>query len=167
MNFRPVALLAGALTAALAAGGTFAPARAAETTGGPGPSAGYTLHIDADKHFGDSHPDEIAHHWCKKVSDDLTECQLYDGDGPHARLVGVETIVSAQLWKTFGAAEQAQWHYHKTELKKIHATLPGMSKAEAAKVVAAISPTYGKVYILWDPMTSKSPIGPPHVSVLK
>lgn len=167
MNRITVALLAGAFTAALALGATFTPATRAAAAGSAGPSAGYTLHIDADKHFGDTHPNEIAHHWCKTISDDLTECQLYDGDGPHARLVGVETIVSAKMWKSFPSEEQAQWHYHKTELKKIHATLPGMSKAEAAKVVAAISPTYGKVYILWDPMTNKNPIGQPQVSVLK
>jgi hypothetical protein len=71
------------------------------------------------------------------------------------------------VWKTFPASEQGMWHYHKTELKKIHATLPGMSKAQAAKTVAQISETYGKVYILWDPMSSKYPMGQPSVTVLK
>jgi hypothetical protein len=163
-------LLVPALTVAIMALAGFAfvsKTAIAQTAMMTGPASGFTLHIDADKHFGDAHPNEIAHHWCKTISPTLTECQLYDGDGPHARLVGVETIVPTAVWKTFAPDEQALWHYHATELKKIHATLPGMSKAQAAKTVAMISQTYGKVYILWDPMTSKNPIGQPSVTVLK
>jgi uncharacterized protein DUF1264 len=131
-----------------------------------GPSAGYTLHIDADYHFGDAHPSEIAHHWCKNISPNLIECQLYDSDGPGARLVGVETIVPAAVWKTLPASEQALWHYHKVELQKIHATLPDTPKDKQAAIIASIKPTYGKVYILWDPMTNKEPVGQPSVTVL-
>ncbi len=134
---------------------------------GAGPTGGFTLHIDADRHFGDEHPNEIAHHWCKGISKTLTECQIYDGDGPSAKLVGVETIVPAAVWKTFPAVEQAKWHYHRTELKKIHATLPGMPKDQQAKVIASILETYGKVYILWDPMTSANPLGDPSLTILK
>lgn len=131
-----------------------------------GPTGGYALHIDADKHFGDAHPAEIAHHWCKTISKSLTECELFDSDAPNARLVGVETIVPTAVWKTFPATEQALWHYHKVELKKIHATLPDTPKNQQAKIIAAISETYGKVYILWDPMTSQNPMGQPSITVL-
>src|ERR1700687_1043047 len=99
----------------------------AAMSSGP-PTMGFSLHIDADGHFGAAHPNEIAHHWCKAVSPTLTECQLYDGDGPHARLVGVETVVPAAVWKTFSRSEQRLWHYHLTELQKVHATLPDTPK---------------------------------------
>lgn len=138
-------------------------ADAAETN----PTAGWTLHIDADQHFGDSHPNEIAHHYCKPVTGGVIECQLYDSDAPDARLVGVETIVPDKVWATFPASEQALWHYHKTELAKIHATLPGLSADEKAKVVAAILPTYGKVWMIWDPLANPNPTGQPTVVVLK
>lgn len=82
------------------------------------------------------------------MSGGVIECQLYDSDAPDARLVGVETIVPDTVWATFPASEQALWHYHKTELAKIHATLPGLSAEEKAKVVAAILPTYGKVRMI-------------------
>lgn len=97
----------------------------------------------------------------------VIECQLYDSDAPDARLVGVETIVPDKVWATFSASEQALWHYHKTELAKVHATLPAMSEADKAKVIAAILPTYGKVWIIWDPLASPNPIGQPTVIVLK
>jgi uncharacterized protein DUF1264 len=142
------------------------PATAGHTAmSGPAPM-GFGLHIDADRHFGDAHPDEIAHHWCKVISSSISECELYDGDGPHARLVGVETIVPTAVWKTFPASEQALWHYHRTELKKIHVSLPDTPKDKQAGIIASFVETYGKIYILWDPMTTQMPQGQPSVTVL-
>jgi hypothetical protein len=128
---------------------------------------GFTLHIDADKHFGAAHPKERAHHFCKAINPNLTECELYDSDSPNARLVGVEMVVPGALWKTFPASEQALWHYHKLEIPKVNATLPDTPKDKQAAIVKSLEPTYGKIYILWDPMTSTSPMGQPSVTVLK
>jgi hypothetical protein len=140
-----------------------AAARAASVS----PANGWTLHIDAEKHFGDANPTEIAHHWCKQVSGGLFECQIYDGDAPDARLVEVETIVGPAVYKSFSPQEQAMWHYHKVEIPKVHATLPDMTPEQAAKTVASISDTYCKVWMLWDPMASANPVGSPTVIVLK
>ncbi|MBV8172752.1 MAG: DUF1264 domain-containing protein [Candidatus Eremiobacteraeota bacterium] len=137
----------------------------AAASAGPA-TQGYTLHIDADQHFGDAHPGEIAHHWCKTISPSLIECQLYDSDRPDARLVGVETIVPASVWETFPPQERALWHYHKVELQKIHATLPDTPKDQQAAIIASIAPTYGKVFILWDPDSNVAPVGQPSVTVL-
>ena len=130
------------------------------------PSAGYTLHVDAEKHFGDAHPTEIAHHWCKPVSG-MTECLIFDSDAPDARLVEVETIITPAVYKSLSPQEQALWHWHKTEIPKVNAKLPDMTPAEAAKVVASITDTYGKVWMLWDPMANANPVGSPTVIVLK
>ena len=130
------------------------------------PTTGYTIHIDADQHYS-GHSAEIIHHWCKPFSDGSIECQLYDGDGKDARLVGVETIVTPATYAGFSADEKALWHYHKVEIPKLHATMPGLSKADADKLVASLLETYGKVWILWDPMTSQQPIGQPSITILK
>ncbi|HZT11440.1 MAG TPA: DUF1264 domain-containing protein [Candidatus Baltobacteraceae bacterium] len=132
------------------------------------PSAGWTIHIDAQKHFGDAHPTEIAHHWCKPVSGGMIECQIYDADTADAHLVGVETIVSPSVYQSFNPQEQAYWHYHKTEIPKVNATMPDVSPQEAAAMVAKISDTYGKIWLLYDPMsTNNLPTGSPTVTVLK
>jgi hypothetical protein len=133
---------------------------------GPKPTDGWTLHIDAKLHFPGK-PDMIAHHYCKPVSGGLTECQLYDGDAPDARLVGVEVIVGPDAHKKFGKAEQGLWHYHKVEIPKVSATLPDLTKDEADKVVKDIENTYGKIYLLWDPAKQELPTGRPSVTVLK
>ena len=143
-----------------------APASAAAMTS---PAQGFTLHIDAEKHFGDAHPKEIAHHWCKPVRGMFAECLIFDSDAPNARLVEVETIVNPNVYKAMPKSEQAYWHWHKVEVPKVNATLPGMSPAQAKKTVAAFLPTYGKVWMLWDPLSTQNgwPMGTPQVIVLK
>jgi hypothetical protein len=159
--------LAYAAVGVLVLGGAFVTSHGPATSAGSvSPATGFTLHIDADQHFGDKDPTKIAHHWCRPVSADLTECQLYDADSPHGRLVGVETVVPAAVWAKLPKAEQAMWHYHKTELKKIHATLPDVPAKDQAKVIASLEPTYGKVWMMWDPSKSASPVGSPWVTVL-
>lgn len=133
---------------------------------GAKPSEGWTLHIDALWHFPGK-PGMVAHHYCKPVSGGLTECQLYDSDAADAKLVGVEVIVDAATYNGFTAAEKAQWHYHKTEIPKVSATLPDLSPEEAAKVLKSIENTYGKIYLLWDPSRQALPTGGPSVNVLK
>ncbi|MBI2029063.1 DUF1264 domain-containing protein [Candidatus Gottesmanbacteria bacterium] len=129
------------------------------------PHQGFTLHIDAEKHFpGDEK--KIAHHWCKQVSG-MYECQLYDSDAKDARLVGVETVVGTDTWKKFDSKEQDLWHYHREEIPKINAKLPDLTSEEAAKVVETLNETYGKVYLLWDPSKSDLPIGQPVITILK
>lgn len=128
------------------------------------PAEGWQLHIDAKKHIPKS-PAMIAHHYCKPVSGGLTECQLYDSDKPDARLIGVEVIVSKETWKKFSKKEKALWHYHKIEIPKVEAILPDVSAEESAKIIKGMEETYGKVYILWDPV-NKEPLGKPQVSIL-
>lgn len=134
---------------------------------GMGPSDGWTLHIDALMHFpGKS--SMVAHHWCKgNLAGGLTECQLYDSDAPNGRLVGVEVVVPTSVVKTYAASEQALWHYHKTEIPKVKATLPGLSAEEAAKVAKSLEETYGKIYLLWDPARKSVPTGRPTLTILK
>lgn len=161
-----VAFLAGLAMPRLAtnSAGAATPTSAAAT----GPSQGWTIHIDAEKHFGDAHATEIAHHWCKPVSGGMTECQIYDSDAADAHLVGAETIVSPAVYKSFSPQEQALWHYHKTEIPKVNAKLPDMTPAQAKQLIAQISDTYGKIWIMYDPMsTNNLPTGQPAVVVLK
>jgi hypothetical protein len=130
------------------------------------PANGFTLHIDAKRHFP-GNLNLVAHHWCRPAAGGITECQLYESDAPNARLVGVETVVPTATWKTFNKSEQALWHYHRVEIPKVSASMPDMSPAEAKKVAASMMETYGKVYLLWDPSANDQPVGKPFVNILK
>ncbi len=130
------------------------------------PHQGFSLHIDAEKHFP-ADEKKIAHHFCKQVKGGMFECQLYESDDKDARLVGVETVVDTNTWEGFDDSEQALWHYHKEEIPKINAKLPDLSDEEAAKVVETLNETYGKVYLLWDPTVNELPIGNPSITVIE
>jgi len=160
------AAVAGVLGAVIFAGNMLSSTHHQAIAASTNPSEGFTLHIDADKHYA-AHPAERIHHWCKQISNDFIECQLYASDAPNAQLVGIETIVSPEVHNTFSVEEKRFWHWHTYEVPRVNAALPDLSKDDAAKVVAKILPTYGKVYIIWDPMTNPNPVGQPSVTILK
>jgi len=161
-----LAVAIGAGLAAYRASAADSASSGAMTPAAKSPAKGFTLHIDALKHFpGD--PKAVAHHWCRPAEGGITECALFDSDAADAQLVGVEVVVPTATWKTYSKTEQALWHYHRVEIPKVSATLPGMSPAEAKKVVDSLLETYGKIYLLWDPTKGTAPTGQPSIYVLK
>src|SRR5579864_6128734 len=158
-----IVLAVAATTTILMTGGVHL--RPAAWASGQRPTEGWTLHITAKKHFP-GRPEMLARHFCKQVAGGLIECQLYDSGAPDARLVGVETIVSAATYAKFSAAEKAQWHYHRVEIPLVSAAILDMSPDEAAKVLNSIVDTYGKIYLLWDPSSQKLPVGTPSITLL-
>jgi hypothetical protein len=158
--------LLGAISLVAAALGSLRAPVSAAAPAMTSPANGFTLHVDAKKHFP-GNPDFIAHHWCRAAAGGITECQLYDSDAANARLVGTEIVVPTATWKKFSKQEQALWHYHRIEIPKVSATLPGMDPAAAKKVVASLMETYGKIYLMWDPSVQSMPVGQPMVYVLK
>ncbi len=141
-------------------------AQDATSPAGMKPTEGWALHIDAKRHIPNM-PDVVVHHYCKKVSEELTECQLYDSDRADAKLIGVEMVVGPATYNKFSKQEKALWHYHKVEIPKVDAKLPDLSAEEAAKTLTSMNETYGKVYILWNPAKTQAPEGKPGISVLK
>ncbi|MBI1743690.1 DUF1264 domain-containing protein [Candidatus Acetothermia bacterium] len=128
----------------------------------PTPADGFALHIDAKKHINDM-PDAVVHHYCKTLDKQVIQCLLFDSDAPNAHNIGTETIISPQIYAKLSEDEKPSWHYHKEEIPLVDAKLPGLSEAEAKKVVAAIEDTYGKVVIFWEPGTD-APIGAPSIT---
>jgi hypothetical protein len=49
-----------------------------------------------------------AHHYCTKLNEDVTQCVIYDGNGPDAKLMGVEYIISEKLFKNLPEEERKQ-----------------------------------------------------------
>lgn len=156
-----------ALVALIALAVTFGPSGAASAAHGM-PATGWTVHIDAQKHFA-NHPTEWAHHWCRPAAGvpGMLECQIYGSDDSNAAMVATEVIVPPAAWKKMSASERAYWHYHKTEIPKVNAKMPDVSAAVAKKTVAQITDTYGKIYVLWDPMDGKGPTGAPTINSLE
>src|SRR4051794_7331464 len=70
-------------------------ARALQTQDPVRQLAVYLVGFHADKN--DPSHQMTAHHFCRPVSQDLTQCALFDGNSAEANLTGVEYIISEKL----------------------------------------------------------------------
>lgn len=59
-----------------------------------------------------------AYHYCThNISSDVHQCIVFDSNEPTARLIGVEYIVSEDVFKTLDDEEKKLWHSHKYEIE--------------------------------------------------
>jgi hypothetical protein len=92
---------------------------------------------------------QLAYHFCKPVNDDVTQCLLYDGTGPDARLIGVEYLVSPAIFDKMPAEEKAYWHDHKHEVDAGLLKSLTQTGAEEKATLAKVRTLYGKVFHTW------------------
>jgi Protein of unknown function (DUF1264) len=116
-------------------------------------------------HFVNGQPDRqvTAHHYCVG-NGDVFQCVLFDGNGKDARLIGIEYIVSEEVFKTLPAEEKALWHSHDYEVKSGLLVAPGMPEAAEHDLMSKLVTTYGKTVHTWQvDRGDKLPLGPPTV----
>ena len=105
-----------------------------------------------------------AHHYCAIVNEDVTQCVIYDGNAKDAKLMGVEYIVSARLFKDLPDAEKALWHSHVHEVKSGQLIAPGIPQAAEHALMEKLVGTYGKTWHTWHTDQHKVlPLGVPQL----
>ncbi|KAL6300528.1 DUF1264-domain-containing protein [Sparassis latifolia] len=130
-----------------------------------------------------------AHHYCTRLSRDLHQCIIYDSDKANAKLIGIEYIVSEQLFKSLPEDEKKYWHSHKYEVEsgslqlQLKSAVPGEAHIYApatsdsftatSEVVGSVAEqpaileiykTYGKTIHTWAVDISPDlPLGPPNL----
>ena len=59
-------------------------------------------------HFYNGEPERqvIAHHYCSHRGEDFLQCVIYDSDKPNARRIGIEYIISEELFRTLPEEEK-------------------------------------------------------------
>ncbi len=105
--------------------------------------------------------------------EDIRQCLIYDTPEPNARLVGVEYMISAALYKTLGAEERRLWHSHVFEVKSGMLIMPGpeglpqgLWEEAETKEMEQVAGFYGKTYHLWQvDRGDKLPLGQPQLMV--
>ena len=103
-----------------------------------------------------------AYHYCKPVNADVTQCVLYDGTGPEARLIGIEYLVSDAIYQGMPAEEKLYWHDHRYEVEAGLLKSLTQQGEEEKKTLAAVKTLWGKVFHTW--ATGKNyPSGPPRL----
>jgi hypothetical protein len=101
-----------------------------------------------------------AYHYCKPMGEDLiAQCLLYDSTGPDARLIGVEYLVSPEVFEKMPAEEKGYWHDHKYEVDAGLLKSLTQSGDEEKATLAKVRTLYGKTFHTWS--TGKTyPRGP-------
>ncbi len=129
------------------------------------------LHIEAINHIipstDDSVLDMVVHHQCKVYDDMTVSCLLFPtGMSDQDKPFGMEYVVGADAYAEFSEEEKTYWHYHKTELPKVNATLPDLTVDEATSLMPILNETYGKVIYFWQ-VGDEYPIGDPFIVKIK
>jgi hypothetical protein len=110
-----------------------------------------------------------AHHYCGHLKEQVRQCVIYDSDADDARLIGVEYIISAELFDTLPDEEKLFWHSHVMEVKSgvlICPTAAGVPKTigdnAEMKYMEELINTYGKTWHFWQVDRGDAlPFGPP------
>ncbi len=105
---------------------------------------------------------QVAYHYCKPINDDLSQCVLYDGTGPDARLIGIEYLVSDALYQKMPAEEKQFWHDHKYEADSGLLKSLTQTGDDEKKTLAGVRNLWGKVFHTWATGNSY-PSGPPRL----
>lgn len=90
-----------------------------------------------------------AHHYCRVVNDDFIQAALFDGNTPDANLIGVEYIVSEQLFETLPENEKQYWHPHDYEILGGSLVAPGLPAAAEKALMKRLMNSYGKTWHTW------------------
>jgi hypothetical protein len=106
-----------------------------------------------------------AHHYCMPLSDDgkLFQGIVTDSNKPGAKILGVEYIVTDDLYRGFSEDEKALWHPHDYEVTSGLLLAPKLSEDQENKFMAVVRKTWGKTFHTWaDPKTAV-PLGQPRL----
>jgi len=117
-------------------------------------------------HFYSGEPSRqlAAHHYCARVGPEVMQCVLYDSARQGARLVGIEYIVSARLFRTFPAEERKLWHSHRFEVTSGQLVAPGLGEAAEKALMKELVLTYGKTWQTWQvDRNGQAPMGIPQL----
>ena len=103
-----------------------------------------------------------AHHYCKQVNEDFTQCALWDGNTNAANLVGIEYIISERLYEQLPVAERESWHPHDYEILSGQLQAPGLPAAAELALMKSKMNSYGKTWHVWHtgPAGDTLPLGP-------
>ena len=117
---------------------------------------------------GDPKMQMEAHHYCNQVNEDFAQCVLFDGNTDDARMMGIEYIVSENIYAAMPAAEKALWHPHNYEILSGQLRMPGLPDVAEKEALKGKMNSYGKTWHTW--MTGMHsghsdalPLGPPHL----
>lgn len=104
----------------------------------------------------------IAHHYCM-AGDGLFQCIILDSNKKGAKVLGVEYIVSEDIYKSLPEEEKEMWHPHAYEVTSGLLVAPDMTQEEEDKFLDSVKNTWGKSIHTWKNPQTKLPLGKPEL----
>ncbi|XP_072950598.1 oil body-associated protein 1A-like [Typha angustifolia] len=122
-------------------------------------------HLCAFHYYADDMSRQVeAHHFCAHLNEDMRQCLIYDGPDADARLIGVEYLVSEELFLTLPDEEKPLWHSHEYEVRSGVLFLPGLPGLVERRDLEKVCKTYGKTIHFWQVDRGDAlPLGLPQV----
>ncbi len=122
---------------------------------------GYHTYKSEEKLAANSQNQIRTAHYCKQVNPDLFQCLIYESNGPNARCIGVEYVITDKLFKTLAADEQKLWHDHESEVDTGLLILPGLPADKQKEILGVLRSTHGKTWQTWSNLADQVPLGSP------
>lgn len=136
-----------------------------------GPLKNICAHLNAFHVYADDRSRKVeTNHYCAHLNDEVRQCLLYDSRNADARLIGIEYMITANLYETLEPSERRLWHSHVYEVKSGMLIMPNPNPAmpsaawETAenREMEQVVKLYGKVFHLWQTdRGDKLPLGEP------
>lgn len=122
-------------------------------------------HLCAFHFYGDDMTRQVeAHHFCAHLNEDMRQCLIFDGPDAGARLIGLEYIVSEELFLTLPDEEKPLWHTHEFEVKSGVLFMPGVPGVVERRDLEKVAKTYGKTIHFWQVDRGDAlPLGVPQI----
>lgn len=117
-------------------------------------------------HFynGDMQRQVEAHHYCIQVNKEFHQCIIFDRNDENAKLIGIEYIISENLFTTLPEDEKKLWHSHHYEVKSGSLAAPGLPQAAEKELMENLVTTYGKTIHTWQIDRGDTlPLGAPQI----
>ncbi len=103
----------------------------------------------------------VTQHYCGMVGEGMHQCLLYDSVGKGARLLGVEYIISDDIFRKLPDTEKPYWHPHTYEVLGGGLIAPTMKPDEEMAFMKGLLLTWGKTWHTWPDPTTPVPMGEP------
>ena len=105
-----------------------------------------------------------AQHYCAHQNEEMRQCLIYDSPNADARLIGLEYVVSENLFLTLPDEEKPLWHSYEYEVKSGLLFMPGVPGPIERQDMEKVVKTYGKVFHFWQVDKGDNlPLGLPQV----
>ncbi|KAH7347345.1 hypothetical protein B0T11DRAFT_333461 [Plectosphaerella cucumerina] len=111
-----------------------------------------------------------TNHYCGHLTDGVRQCILYDSPERGARIIGIEYMITPELYEGLDPEERRLWHSHVYEVKSGMLVMPQPVVPDAAWEVAEgremdeVVRLYGKAFHLWQvDRGDKLPLGRPEL----